>query len=112
MTTSITSMMTSLEGPRMRALPSLTFCAALCAAVLAPWHGATGQQYPLLDSTYTNLIAAEISGDAAFDHIRALSAMIREAGTQYYGNANPDAVLALLRSAGQSGLYRLDRVAK
>jgi hypothetical protein len=53
----------------------------MCAALLAPWHGATGQQYPLLDSTYTNLIAAEISGDAAFDHIRALSPYHRPQGS-------------------------------
>jgi hypothetical protein len=40
------------------------------------------------------------------------AAMIREAGAQYYGTAAPEAVLSLLRSAGQSGLYRLDRVAR
>jgi hypothetical protein len=40
------------------------------------------------------------------------ASMIREAGTQYYGVATPEAVLRLLRSAEQSKLYRLDRASR
>jgi hypothetical protein len=40
------------------------------------------------------------------------ASMIREAGAQYYGNVDAPAVLALLRSAEQSQLYRLETVAR
>ena len=40
------------------------------------------------------------------------TAMIREAGAQYYGAATPDDVLRLLRSAEQSKLYRSERVTR
>src|SRR5256885_10190161 len=53
-------------------------CIAIC--VIAP-IGADAQQYPLLDSVRTNLITAEISGDAAFEHIRALSPYHRPQGS-------------------------------
>jgi hypothetical protein len=53
----------------------------LAACVIAPRIGADAQQYPLLDSLRTNLITAEISGDAAFDHIRALSPYHRPQGS-------------------------------
>ena len=53
-------------------------CIAIC--VIGP-IGADAQQYPLLDSLQTNLITAEISGDAAFDHIRALSPYHRPQGS-------------------------------
>ena len=54
----------------------------LAACVLAASAGAaTAQQYPLLDSTLTNRISAEISGDAAYDHIRILSAYHRPQGS-------------------------------
>ncbi|HZI40530.1 MAG TPA: M28 family peptidase, partial [Gemmatimonadaceae bacterium] len=46
------------------------------------------------------------------DLYRHAASMIREAGTQYYGTADPKAVLALLRSAAQSTLYRLDKVTR
>ena len=66
----------------MRALRHLTYRATVCVALaVAPWHHAAAQQYPLLDSAHTNLIAAEISGDAAFDHIRALSPYHRPQGS-------------------------------
>src|SRR5581483_6745899 len=53
----------------------------LCVALALPDGGALAQQYPLLDSVRTNLITAEISGDAAFDHIRALSPYHRPQGS-------------------------------
>lgn len=65
----------------MPAFRTLTSCATVCIALLIPWQRGAAQQYPLLDSTYTNLIAAEISGDAAFDHIRALSPYHRPQGS-------------------------------
>jgi hypothetical protein len=55
--------------------------ATLCAATIAAPCVARAQQYPLLDSVRTNLITAEISGDAAFDHIRALSPYHRPQGS-------------------------------
>lgn len=52
-----------------------------CVALVTPCRYAAAQQYPLLDSVRTNLITAEISGDAAFDHIRALSQYHRPQGS-------------------------------
>jgi hypothetical protein len=46
------------------------------------------------------------------DLYRHAASMIREAGSQYYGTVDPKAVLALLRSAAQSTLYRLDKVTR
>jgi hypothetical protein len=37
-------------------------------------------------------------------------AMIREAGSQYYGAITPEDVLSLLRSAEASKLYRLEHL--
>ncbi|PYP61197.1 MAG: hypothetical protein DMD26_18140, partial [Gemmatimonadetes bacterium] len=53
----------------------------LLAGVVIAIPGAAAQQYPLLDSVRTNVITAEISGDAAFDHIRALSPYHRPQGS-------------------------------
>jgi hypothetical protein len=44
----------------------------------------------------------------ALDLYHHAVAMIREAGTQYYGAVTPDDVLRLLRSAEATKLYRLD----
>src|SRR6476469_1592599 len=65
----------------MRALRHFPTRTLLCVALVAPYRQALTQQYPLLDSVKTNLIAAEISGDAAFDHIRALSPYHRPQGS-------------------------------
>ena len=65
----------------MRVFSVLIFRATVFIALLAPCQRGVGQQYPLIDSTYTNLIGAEISGDAAFDHIRALSPYHRPQGS-------------------------------
>ncbi|HEY2852484.1 MAG TPA: M28 family peptidase [Gemmatimonadaceae bacterium] len=65
----------------MRALRLLPTRTILCVALVAPLRVAIAQQYPLLDSVRTNLITAEISGDAAFDHIRALSPYHRPQGS-------------------------------
>ena len=56
-------------------------CLSLLAAAATLSHVAGAQQYPLLDSVKTNVITAEISGDAAFDHIRALSPYHRPQGS-------------------------------
>src|SRR5438270_11912060 len=53
----------------------------LLAGVVIAIPGPAAQQYPLLDSVRTNVITAEISGDAAFDHIRALSPYHRPQGS-------------------------------
>src|SRR5690349_414621 len=58
---------------------SRLICVFACA--FAARHDVEAQQYPLLDSLKTNLITAEISGDAAFDHIRALSPYHRPQGS-------------------------------
>ncbi|HEV2748931.1 MAG TPA: M28 family metallopeptidase [Gemmatimonadales bacterium] len=50
-------------------------------ALAATPPAARAQQYALLDSVKTNLISAEISGDAAYDHIRILSAYHRPQGS-------------------------------
>lgn len=55
--------------------------AAVLAALLAIVPGARAQDYPLLDSAATNAITAEISGDAAYDHIRVMSAYHRPQGS-------------------------------
>ena len=49
---------------------------ALCAA-----RSLAAQTYPLLDSATTARIVAEISGDAAYDHIRAMSGWHRPQGS-------------------------------
>jgi hypothetical protein len=54
--------------------------ASLAFLLTAP-RLARAQQYPLLDSVKTNVISAEISGDAAYDHIRVLSAYHRPQGS-------------------------------
>src|SRR5437868_8896681 len=54
---------------------------SLLAGVIIAIQGAAAQQYPLLDSARTNVITAEISGDAAFDHIRTLSPYHRPQGS-------------------------------
>jgi hypothetical protein len=54
---------------------------ALGTALLALPYGVHAQSYPLLDSVKTNLISQEISGDAAYDHIRVLSAYHRPQGS-------------------------------
>src|SRR5205823_8869989 len=56
-------------------------CLSLLATAATLSHVAGAQQYPLLDSLKTNVITAEISGDAAFDHIRALSPYHRPQGS-------------------------------
>jgi Peptidase family M28 len=50
------------------------------AALFAPERLAA-QTYPLLDRRLTDLISAEISGDAAYDHIRVLSGYHRPQGS-------------------------------
>ncbi len=54
--------------PRTRIIVGAAILAALTAA-----RASKAQNYPLLDSTVTTRITAEISGDAAYDHIRAMS---------------------------------------
>jgi hypothetical protein len=61
---------------------TIAACGALAALSFVAWAtSAGGQDYPLLDSVQTNRISAEISGDAAYDHIRILSAYHRPQGS-------------------------------
>jgi hypothetical protein len=56
--------------------------AVACTAALAAGpRAARAQTYPLLDSAAVTLIAEEISGDAAYDHVRALSQYHRPQGS-------------------------------
>ena len=42
---------------------------------------AVAQRYPLLDSTAVAMLSGEISGDAAYDHIRVLTNYHRPQGS-------------------------------
>jgi hypothetical protein len=64
-----------------RALARLGRAVALAAAVLVPAGRLRAQTYPLLERRLTDLISAEISGDAAYDHIRVLSNYHRPQGS-------------------------------
>lgn len=57
----------------------LAALALLCALALP--RAARARTYPLLDPRTTELITAEVSGDAAYDHIRVLSAYHRPQGS-------------------------------
>ena len=48
---------------------------------------ASAQRYPLLDSTAVALLSGEISGDAAYDHIRVLTSYHRPQGSDTLGVA-------------------------
>ncbi len=62
--------------------PSERRGAALLLLALAALPGAgAAQTYPLLDSATVGLLAAEISGDAAYDHVRVLSGYHRPQGS-------------------------------
>lgn len=59
-----------------------------CGLTLAVGAGtAQAQRYPLLDSTAVALLSGEISGDAAFDHVRALTSYHRPQGSDTLGVA-------------------------
>lgn len=70
----------------------MTRVAARGAAVLALTLAlapapAEAQRYPLLDSTAVALLSGEISGDAAYDHVRVLSSYHRPQGSDTLGVA-------------------------
>jgi len=48
---------------------------------------AIAQRYPLLDSTAVAMLSGEISGDAAYDHVRVLSGFHRPQGSDTLGVA-------------------------
>ncbi len=50
----------------------------LCAAVMGP--AAAAQELPVLDSGHANLILEEVSGDAAYEHIRYMTQFHRPRG--------------------------------
>lgn len=65
----------------MRPILSVRHASLVALFVAAYPHAVLSQSYPLLDSVKTNLISAEISGDAAYDHIRVMSAYHRPQGS-------------------------------
>jgi hypothetical protein len=58
----------------------------------------------------SQLLAAVDGTRTGLDLYRIGLAQVREAGTHYYGDITPENVLHLLRSAEQSGLFRLDSI--
>ena len=61
---------------------------AAYGATLALASGAVhAQRYPLLDSTAVALLSGEISGDAAYDHVRVLTSYHRPQGSDTLGVA-------------------------
>jgi hypothetical protein len=64
----------------------LRLMAALAGVVVAAVP-ATAQRYTLLDSTAVAMLSGEISGDAAYDHVRVLSSYHRPQGSDTLGVA-------------------------
>jgi len=64
---------------------------------------ASAQRYPLLDSTAVALLSGEISGDAAYDHIRVLTSYHRPQGSDTLGVA----ARYVERTARQFGLQQV-----
>ena len=60
---------------------------ALGVLTVAGATPATAQRYPLLDSTSVALLSGEISGDAAYDHVRVLTSYHRPQGSDTLGVA-------------------------
>jgi hypothetical protein len=61
--------------------------AAAVVLVVSSAARASAQRYPLLDSTAVALLSGEISGDAAYDHIRVLTSYHRPQGSDTLGVA-------------------------
>ena len=61
--------------------------AALLGVILAAPAPAAAQRYPLLDSTAVAMLSGEISGDAAYDHVRVLTSYHRPQGSDTLGVA-------------------------
>src|SRR5918993_1071974 len=61
--------------------------AALLVVILAAPAPAAAQRYPLLDSTAVAMLSGEISGDAAYDHVRVLTSYHRPQGSDTLGVA-------------------------
>ena len=62
-------------------------CAAQVALVSLVPGVALAQRYPLLDSTVVAYLSSEISGDAAYDHVRVLTSFHRPQGSDTLGVA-------------------------
>jgi hypothetical protein len=78
--------------------------AAAVVLLLAVTPGrATAQRYPLLDSTAVALLSGEISGDAAYDHVRVLTSYHRPQGSDTLGVA----ARYVERTARQFGLQNV-----
>jgi hypothetical protein len=60
---------------------------ALIVVVTSTPGNAGAQRYPLLDSTAVALLSGEISGDAAYDHVRVLTSYHRPQGSDTLGVA-------------------------
>src|SRR5687767_7131733 len=67
--------------------PRAAHAALLVVIVAAAPAPASAQRYPLLDSTAVALLSGEISGDAAYDHVRVLTSYHRPQGSDTLGVA-------------------------
>jgi len=76
--------------------------ALVVALALAPSF-AEAQRYPLLDSTAVAMLSGEISGDAAYDHVRVLTSYHRPQGSDTLGVA----ARYVERTARQFGLQHV-----
>ena len=65
---------------------------------------ATAQRYRLMDSTAVAMLSGEISGDAAYDHVRVLTSFPRPQGSDTLGVA----ARYVERLARQFGLQAID----
>jgi hypothetical protein len=77
--------------------------AALLGVILAAPAPAAAQRYPLLDSTAVAMLSGEISGDAAYDHVRVLTSYHRPQGSDTLGVA----ARYVERTARQFGLQQV-----
>ena len=62
-------------------------CAATVVVTAVSATPATSQRYTLLDSMAVAMLSGEISGDAAYDHVRVLSGFHRPQGSDTLGVA-------------------------
>ena len=77
--------------------------AAVVVLTVSTAAHASAQRYPLLDSTAVALLSGEISGDAAYDHIRVLTSYHRPQGSDTLGVA----ARYVERTARQFGLQQV-----
>ncbi len=86
----------------MRVARAVSVAAVVAVAAHVP-SLAEAQRYPLLDSTAVAMLSGEISGDAAYDHIRVLTSYHRPQGSDTLGVA----ARYVERTARQLGLQQV-----